>query len=129
MHKEGYTMKHINTLSLVSFFTVLSIPFSTHATAWFSCQADEVMEFSDRIHVRCSNPLSISYRGTNSNVRYIAITKDDTAKANRFTSVAPTSVISGRTFRVEIEENSEAHNVAGCRPSDCRTPTAFGIQE
>lgn len=124
--KEEIKMKRFKTIFFIILLVSILLPVSANAY-WFSCQAEEVMEFNNRIHVRCSNPLSMSYLGVVSNVRWIAIGKDDTAQANRFTSLATTAVISGYTFIVSIRANSN-YNTPGCNASDCRTPTAFGLQ-
>ncbi len=108
-------------------FTVL-LPFTTNSSPipapdkWYSCQVIEVLEFSTRIHVKCSNPI-VHYQNT---VQYISIDTLDNDKANRFMSLATTAVVSGVTFRVKMSGDPDK-NPSGCSWSDCRYPVRFGL--
>ena len=90
---------------------------------WYDCQAVEVLEFPDRIHVQCSNPIK---HGPNT-VRYISISTRDKDKANRFMSLATTAVVSGVNFRVKMS-GQPAKNPPGCSFKDCRYPLRFGLR-
>ena len=85
---------------------------------WYSCEAVEVLEFSKRIHVKCSNPIEHGQH----TIKYISIDTNDKNKANRFTSLATTAVVSGITFRVKMSGDPDK-NPSGCSFSDCRYPT------
>jgi len=100
----------------------------------FDCAPVEVLELGNRIHVRCADPRTVtSQRGTVDSmarsarqIRYLAIGKDDTNMANRFTSLATAALVSNKTFRAVISQDG-SRNTAGCNANDCRTPVAFGI--
>lgn len=101
---------------------IILLPAAAKADSWFSCQPTEVIELSNRIHVRCSNTITA---GTDV-VRYLAVGKTDTNAAARFISLANAALLSGKIFRV-IVPTSSATNIAGCLTTDCRTPTTFGV--
>ena len=113
---------------LISLVFVYLLPFTANAAAipspdkWHSCQAVEVMEFSKRIHVKCSNTVKHGQH----TVRYISIDTLNKEKANRFMSLATTAVVSGITFRVKMSGDPET-NPSGCSFSDCRYPVRFGL--
>ncbi len=95
---------------------------STGQTTWFGCQAVEVMEYDDRIHVKCANTQGLG----RDQVRYVAVDKRDKDRANRFASLGTAAVVGGKVFQVKIPVGSGS-NVPGCADRDCRTPVAFGI--
>jgi hypothetical protein len=128
-------MTEIRTLGVAAFLLLLGAPAlaaqfdinqnrggSGGQTVWFGCQAVEVMEFDNRIHVKCGNTQGMGQ----DQVRYIAIDKRDKERANRFASMATAAVMGGKVFRVNIPVGSSA-NAPGCAPRDCRTPGAFGV--
>lgn len=116
-------MKLIKKFLIVAAF-VVALPATARADTWWSCQAIEVMEFSNRIHVRCSNTITL-----NGNVvRWLAIPKTDQNRASRFMSAGTAAILSGKYFRVVVPESS-ATNTSGCLASDCRTPSAFGVRD
>jgi len=116
-------MKKIKEIIPTTLLTFIILTASANA-AEFACQADEIVEFGARIHVRCANSYELA---SGDDIRYIAIGKDDIAKANRFTSLGTTAVVSGYIFYVKMPEESDS-NVPGCQTNDCRTPSAFGIR-
>ena len=107
------------TLTLAAVSTGLARP--AHAE-WFTCQPDEVLEFSNRAHVRCSNNIVLGGQ----TIRYLALSKADVNQLTRFLSLANAAFLSGHTFRAEVVASS-ASNAAGCGAVDCRTPSAFGL--
>lgn len=109
-------------LAAAAVFAVAT-PLSARADTYFYCEANEVFELSNRIHVRCSNTITLD----GDTVRWIAIAKTDADKANRFSSFATAAILSGKSFRVLLPEASTT-NVSGCLTSDCRTPVAFGLR-
>jgi hypothetical protein len=111
-------------LLLSAFIASIALPATAKADTWFSCQAIEVMEFSNRIHVRCSNTITVD----GDVVRWLAISKTDQDRASRFFSAGTSAILSGKFFRVVIPESSST-NVSGCLASDCRTPSAFGVRD
>jgi hypothetical protein len=115
-------MKRINLL-LFWIVSVIYFLFPLSARAdWFSCVPTEVIEFQNRIHVKCSNTHSV---GTD-RINYIAIDKRDLQKANRFVDLATAAMACGHVFRVDIPDSSTT-NVGNCLANDCRTPLAFGM--
>jgi hypothetical protein len=94
------------------------------ADGYFECIPDELTEFSDRIHVRCTNGYVTTGGQT---IRYLAISKTDTARAQRFITLANSAMLSGQFFLVLVTDSASG-NVAGCGSSDCRSPTSFGVR-
>lgn len=113
----------------VIFAAYTLLPFTANAAPipspdeWYSCQAVEVLEFSKRIHVKCSNPIKHGQH----TIKYISIDTLDKDKANRFMSLATTAVVSGLTFLVRMS-GDPAKNPSGCSFSDCRYPIRFGLK-
>jgi hypothetical protein len=127
-------MTAIRTLGVAALFLLrspaLATQFQTNTnrsdsggqTVWFGCKAVEVMEFDNRIHVRCANTKGMGQ----DQVRYVAIDKRDKERANRFASMATAAVLAGKVFQVNIPVGSGG-NAPGCARRDCRTPVAFGV--
>ena len=88
----------------------------------FECAARDVYEYSGRIHVYCTNSITLD----GDKVRFVAIAKTDADQAARFVSMATAAILSGKTFRTSIPESSSS-NVSGCKSKDCRTPYGFGL--
>ena len=122
---------------LISLFILMTVFAANHAQAgeWFSCEPIEIMELSNRIHVKCANT---HYAGSASEprgrmdglpgIRFIAVATRDRAKAERFVGLATAALACGYTFRVRIPASGQS-NAEGCRPNDCRTPDAFGVKK
>lgn len=114
----------LTKLALVSSLACI-IPLlpATALADWFNCEPTEVIEWSTRIHVRCSNAHAIG----SSSIRWVAIDKTDVDKAARFISLANAALLSDRIFLVQVSASSGS-NVSGCLATDCRTPSAFGVK-
>jgi hypothetical protein len=112
----------LKLLALVSVFGIVGLVPAQAMAGWFSCQPTEVIEFGNRIHVRCSNTVTLD----GDVVRYVAIGKSDNATSARFVSLGNAALLSGKVFRVYLATTS-ASNTTGCLASDCRTPAAFGV--
>ena len=97
-------------------------PKMARANVWFNCVPTQVLEFNNRVHVGCSN----GWTTGGSQIRYLAINKNDAEKLGRFVAFANAALLSNRFFRVYITASS-ASNVSGCGQSNCRTPTSFGV--
>ena len=82
---------------------------------WFNCRATSVFDDNTKILVSCSN----SQSGTS----WVAINVADhpAAKVARFVSMANSSVLSGRHFRVFLIDSPT------CGFGGCRLATAWGI--
>lgn len=102
--------------------SMTSLPAVAQADGWHSCRPTEVIELVNRIHVRCSNPLEIG----NDQIRFFAVSNEDSVKANRFTLMAQSALLSGKFFRV-FYRSSPNSNTGGCAYSDCRTPVYYGV--
>ena len=121
----------------LSLFILVMVFAANYAQAgeWFSCAPTDIMELSNRIHVKCANA---HHAGSASEprgrmdglpkIRYIAVATRDRAKADRFVSLATAALACGYTFRVKIPVSGQ-NNTEGCRPNDCRTPNAFGVKK
>lgn len=90
----------------------------------FSCSPTDVIELSNRIHVRCSNSITLG----SDTVKYLSINLSDESKCARFISMANTALLSGNSFYVGVSPTSET-NVSGCAANDCRTPYFFGVKK
>ena len=115
--------KHISLIPILATAFIAFAPSEARADGWYECQADQVLEQSNRVRVRCKNVLSIN----GNNVTFFAIDKTDATKASRFVSMASASVLSGQLFIV-FAPDSSATNVSGCDAGNCRTPTTFGLR-
>jgi hypothetical protein len=99
--------------------------FATEARAdWYNCRPIEVLEFSGRVHVRCSNVMTLG----GNRIFFVAIKNTDDLKVQRWITLANSALLSGKIFKANIPASSST-NVSGCLAADCRTPTAFGIGE
>jgi hypothetical protein len=108
----------------------------THAGEWFSCSPVEVMDQGNRVCVKCSNSHLAGREEETTRtddqllllprIRFIAVSTEDPARAERFISLASTAMACGYHFIVKIPVSSQT-NVNHCDPSNCRTPEVFGI--
>jgi hypothetical protein len=114
---------YVTLVALISAFFALGLIPAQAMAGWFACEPNEVMELGNRIHVRCSNTVTLD----GDTVRYIAIGKSDDARSARFVSMGNAALLSGKTFIVHIPWSSDS-NTAGCATSNCRSPTAFGVK-
>ena len=89
---------------------------------WFRCEANQVLETQNRVHVRCAN----SQRIGRNNIRFIAIDKGDPSRTQRFIEMGISAMCCGHVFEVDIP-SSPSSNASGCRDDDCRTPVSFGV--
>ena len=110
------------TAATFAILVAASLSGTAHAVN-FDCQPNEVLELSNRIHVRCSNRPAHAQLNR---VYFVAIRNSDANQSARFVRVAIAALLSGKKFRVEIPVKDET-NAPGCAAHDCRTPTAFGI--
>lgn len=116
-------MNRITTL--LTAFAVAAATWSpgiARADAWYECQADQVLEQSNRVSVRCKSSFSIN----GNSVSFFAIDKTDVARASRFISMGTSAVLAAQVFLVYAPD-STATNTSGCA-SDCRTPSSFGLR-
>jgi hypothetical protein len=113
-------------------FTSLLLVASTAAKAAdLACQPTEVAEmFSNRVHVRCANSLSVKnpLTGDINVIEYVAVPTSDTQRANRFITLANAALTSGKVFLVGIPLSS-ATNASGCSVANCRTPDSFRLMK
>jgi len=129
--------KHLGISAVI--IAIVVIPSSNIAmadeTMWFDCLPREVIEHSNRVHVRCANDLVYPGPGTTpdailrntKNIRYVAIAKNDKDIVNRFTSMATAALVAEQSFRVKIPYTDNT-NVTSCASADCRTPLSFGVR-
>lgn len=95
----------------------------SYAANTYLCTPLEVIEWSDRVAVTCSNSITL-----NSNtVWYMAIGVTDAEKAKRFVSMATAALVSGRKFYGDVPTVGGG-SPAGCLAGNCRIPTAFGVK-
>ena len=99
-------------------------PLEARADGTFECLPTSVAEFSNRVHVRCSN----TFAAGADVVEYIAIDKTDDAKTTRFVSMGNAALLGKKKFSVYLLTSS-ASNVSGCLSTNCRTPTSFSVKE
>ena len=86
--------------------------------------------FSNRVHVRCANSLSVKnpLTGDINVIEYVAVSTSNTERANRFITLANTALTSGKVFLVGIPLSS-ATNASGCSVANCRTPESFRLMK
>jgi hypothetical protein len=93
---------------------------SIASAATNACTPIEVVVKSNLVHVKCS----ASFADGTATIWYIAVPTSDAAKANRFLSLAISTLVSGRQFEFDY--------TAGALPTicgtDCRVANAFGIK-
>lgn len=104
--------------------TLSAAPSIASADTFFACTVVNVFEYSNRVHARCSNSITLN----GNTVRYIAISNSDGNKAARFTAQATSAFLSGKKFIADLPTASTT-NTSGCASSDCRTPSSFGIAD
>ena len=123
------------TMLRMGLLLTILVCISEHATAeeWHICQPKEVMEMSDRVHVKCETAI-LPGLGTNPGrsvdripqIWFIAVGTRYRSKADRFVSLATTALTCGYTFRVRISSDGQ-DNTENCLLNDCRSPSAFGL--
>ena len=128
-------MKKICLGISVIFVLVVFQSVETHAGEWFSCSPVEVLDQGNRVCVKCSNYHSAGREEETltddrlmslPRIRFIAVSTEDPARAERFISLASTAMACGYRFIVKIPVSPRT-NVNHCLPSNCRTPEVFGI--
>lgn len=127
------TLKLLCGLYLLSCFFVFKY---AYADEWFACIPNEIIEFRDRIHVKCSNVHIFGdtdpddSHTTRQTIKWLAIDKVDSSKAERFVSLATTAVVCGYQFPAYISfEGTQEQERIGCKREDCRIPSAFGVRK
>ncbi len=103
-------------------FGALSLNAAAASATWHSCTVKEVIDYSNRISVLCTNSITFGSNVVNN----AAIPVTDVAKAERFMAAANAGLLTGTIFWVDLPSSSST-NVSGCLASNCRTPAAFGL--
>lgn len=83
-----------------------------------------VSDHGGRVAVRCTEPVTLS---NDAQVRWVAISDNDAAKAARFVSLALAAKLSGGRFLFNVPIDATT-NTPGCLAKNCRTPTHFGFE-
>jgi hypothetical protein len=83
------------------------------------CTADQVMVWTNRVHVRCATPVG--------SIKYFAISTSDQAQAARVLSVINTALVAGRTLTIRHDPADLSGASIGCLTSDCRLIQAIGF--
>lgn len=83
------------------------------------CIPINVLSFSNRVHVKCSNPVN--------SIAYFALPLTDAAVVDRFLKIANTALVSEKKMYVGYGANDTTGTAFGCLASDCRKLTYFGI--
>ena len=108
---------------VVLFFAIFSSN-SVSAAGWFNCNILAVFEIpesddieSNEIQVNCSNKYKNTYE-------WLALDKRDwrNPEENRFTAMAMAAILSGRTFRVYMTDES-------CSFNACRKVNAWSLYD
>jgi hypothetical protein len=99
-------------------------PVEARADGTFDCLPTAVAEYSNRVHVRCSN----TWAAGGDTIEFIAIDKTDDAETARFVAMGNAALLGKKKFSVYLLTSSTS-NVSGCLSTNCRTPTSFGVKE
>ncbi len=117
-------MKNINPfkkLNILKAMLALTAVVSVEAFSnSHTCKPVDVMSFSSRIHVRCSNPKG--------GINYFAVSTKNKTNADRFLKVATTALVSGKKVYVNYGSSNTSGASFGCLAKDCRKATYFGIK-
>ena len=83
------------------------------------CQPSNVFAFTNRVHVKCSNPAG--------KFRYFAVSTKNKTQADQFLKLATSAFMSDKRFYVRYDTNDKSGNSWGCKSHDCRRAYYFGI--
>lgn len=84
----------------------------TQALATTICTPSTVAEFPDRIHVRCSAPVS--------GIWYFAVATSNASRAAHALSLFSIALASGHDLRIYYNPASTSGPAVGCQLADCR---------
>lgn len=82
------------------------------------CIPNSVLVFSNRVHVRCSNPIN--------SISYFALPLTDATQVDRFLKLANSALLSEKKMYVGYTANDTSGTAFGCQAGDCRKLTYFG---
>jgi len=113
-------MKSTSLIALVITVFCAFSSFSVQAAS-HSCTPISVMTYSNRVHVRCSNPVN--------NIRYFALSMSSSSKVDRFLKIATTALVSEKQMYIGYGSTDTSGASFGCRANDCRKATSYGIKK
>lgn len=87
-------------------------PESGRALQWALCTPTAIAAFTNRIHVRCSVPISGIY--------FFAARTSDTGFATRVLAVLTSAYLLGRDLYIQYDPADTSGAAIGCAASDCR---------
>lgn len=114
-------IKHIASPKILALL-ILSFSFNMPAQAadtWASCTPNQVMSFTQRIHVRCASAIG--------KISYFALSTQNAQLAARTLSLISTAQVAGRTLTVLYDPADLSGASIGCLTSDCRLIHAIGF--
>jgi hypothetical protein len=103
---------HLTLLASLACGLLLEAPDAQAAETSVLCTPSGVANFSNRMHVRCAQSFS--------GVFFFAYRASDTAGAARYTSIATSALIAGRTVRIFYDPADLTGSSIGCLNQDCR---------
>jgi hypothetical protein len=114
-------IKHVaNSKMLAILILTFSFNMTAHAAdTWASCTPNQVMTYSQRIHVRCASAIG--------KISYFALSTQNAQLAARTLSVISTAQVAGRTLTVLYDPADLTGASIGCLTSDCRLIHAIGF--
>lgn len=92
---------------------------SPTAETWINCTPTEVVNYHNRVHVRCAAAVG--------NISYFAVPTDNPAHAARILSTLSVAQIAGRTLSILYDPNDTSGTDFGCLAADCRVLIATGF--
>lgn len=103
----------IFTLSMVL------MPQSAQADETALCNASNIMTYSNRTHVRCTESFS--------GIQYFAIGHDDSSATARILSILTAGALAGKTLIIGYDASDTSGTSIGCRENDCRLIKSAGF--
>jgi hypothetical protein len=105
----------LSTLAIVAASAFASVPAMADE---HQCLASQVLVFSNRVHVKCSNPVN--------SIAYFALPLTDATLVDRFLRIANAALLSEKKMWVGYTANDTSGTAFGCLAGDCRKLTYFG---
>jgi hypothetical protein len=103
---------HLTLLASLACGSLFQAPSATAAETSVVCTVTGVANFSARMHVCCAQSFS--------GIFFFAHRSSDSAGAARYTSIATSALIAGRTVRIFYDPADLTGSSIGCGNGDCR---------
>jgi hypothetical protein len=105
--------------ALIGLLILSAVSLNANA-AWFNCTPENVMSYSNRVHVKCQN--------STAGISYFAMSTSNVTLADRFVRIATAGLVSGRTVIIEYTPSDTSGTSFGCAAGDCRKALSVGLR-